>query len=92
MVVTTVMSEPSPALENSPIESAREDALIPYPELGAVDICTGADPYVFQYEGKWRLLMQEDIRPDPHVHTGIDGYTIRSADRIEDLPHSTPVP
>lgn len=56
--------------------------------LEARDIQSGADPYIFRQGDKWHLLVQGNTNPTPFGHNGIHGYTIRSAERIEDLPHA----
>lgn len=55
------------------------------PELEGVDICYGADPFVFKENGMWNLLLQEDLREDNLAHEGISGCTIRTAPTIEGL-------
>jgi len=54
-------------------------------------ICGGADPFVFRHEDRWHLLLQDSIDSHPLAHDGIRGYSVRSADRIEDLPKSLPI-
>lgn len=57
-------------------------------EVDGVDICRGADPYIFHHDGQWNLLLQGDHRQDPLDHDGIRGYVLRRAPTIEDLRYA----
>ena len=59
--------------------------------LNVCDIQSGADPFIFWQGGKWHLLVQGNTDPTPFGHNGINGYTIRSAKRIDDLVTSEPM-
>lgn len=67
-------------------EILRPEAIILHKTtMGAVDICAGADPYIWKQNNEWHLLVQGDVSMDPLAHDGIAGYRVRSASRIEDL-------
>jgi GH43 family beta-xylosidase len=66
------------------MESEQLDIIAPHPELRSVDICGGADPFVFFKDGLWHLLL--------HIHSDltVKDYTLRSAPSIEALVGAQP--
>ncbi len=61
------------------------------PEILGVDICAGADPFLFKRGRNWHLLLQGNLDPSPLAHKGIQGYTLRTSPAIEQLPSAQPV-
>ena len=71
-------------------ENAATEKILSQVRLHARDIQSGADPFIFHQGGKWHLLVQGNTDPTPFGHNGINGYTIRSAERLEYLASSEP--
>lgn len=61
------------------------------PEITGIDICAGADPFIFRRDGNWHLLLQGNLDPSPTAHRGIKGYTVRTSPTIAQLPFADPV-